>query len=177
MMKAYKFLAAGAVGPFSGFVWPAPSAGAQAWVEVEGALATSERGVHVCRPEELVHWIHEELWEVEFEGETQPGVDSLVARRARLVRRVDAWSEGGGTRFVVACGEHASALARTSTDASVRGFLDDAEICAGGGFVALGALCAALAVTNLAPDAERQRAYREERAWQAAWIARELLVT
>jgi hypothetical protein len=174
-MKAYKFLAAGAVGPFSGFVWPPPSAGPKAWVEVEGRLATCERGVHVCRPEDLVHWIHEELWEVEFEGETQPGVDSLVARRARLVRRIDAWSGGGAKRFVMACGEHANALSGASANEVVRGFLDDAEICAAEGFIALGALCAALAVTNLASTGERERAYREERAWQAAWIARELL--
>jgi hypothetical protein len=174
-MKAYKFLAAGGVGPFSGFVWPPPSAGAKAWVEVEGPLATCERGVHVCRPEDLVHWIHEELWELECDGETQPGVDSLVARRARLVRRIDAWSEGGAKRFAVACGEHANALVGAEANDVVRGFLDDAEICASEGFVALGALCAALAVTNLAPEGERERVYREERAWQAAWIERELL--
>lgn len=176
-MKAYKFLAAGAVGPFSGFVWPPPSSDAKAWVEVEGRLATCERGVHVCRPEDLVHWIHDELWEVEFDGETQSGVDSLVTRRARLVQRVDAWSEGGSRRFVVACGEHANSVAGATTNEVVRGFLDDAEICAGEGFVALGALCAALAVANLAPAAEREPAYREERAWQAAWIARELLAS
>jgi hypothetical protein len=174
-MKAYKFLATGAVGPFSGFVWPAPSGAASAWVEVDGALVTCERGVHVCRPEDLAHWIHEELWEVEVGGETKLGVDCLVARRARLSRRIEAWTDGGAARFVRACGERADALVGSAADETQRGFIDDTELCVEHGYIALGAFCAALAVTNLAPPAERERAFQSERAWQAGWIARELL--
>lgn len=174
--KAYKFLAKDAVGPFSGFAWPLPAGDARgAWVEVEGPLELCTRGVHVCRPSDLAHWLHEELWELEIDGEELEGVDFIVVRRARLLQRIDAWSQGGALRFVLACIEHAMELVGPDPDARVRGFLDDARHAGAAGYPAVGAFCAASAVAKRASAADVERSYRSERAWQAAWIARELI--
>lgn len=168
---AYKFLANGAKGPFSGFAWPV----AGAWVEVHGALAPCVRGIHVCRPIDLAHWLHEELWELETEGDALPGIDCVVVRRARLLRRVKAWNEVGARRFVTACIERAAELTLVRTNETVRGLIDDAREASEAGYVAVGAFSTALAVARSGPAAEAERVYRVERAWQAAWIESELI--
>jgi hypothetical protein len=170
-MTAYKFLAKGAVGPISGYAWPAPGA----WVETEGPLAVCQRGVHLCSALDLAHWLHDELWEVESGGECLDGIDCFVARRARLVRRIDAWSEGGAARFADACIEHATAMAAPAPSDVVRGFLEDARGAADEGYIAVGAFSAALAVAKSSPGTEVEAAYRRERRWQSEWITRELI--
>ncbi len=160
-MRAYKFLGKGAVGTFTGFAWPAPGA----WVSVEGALDACRNGIHVCRPHELAHWLHEELWELEVEGEQLDATDCLVVRRARLVRLVTAWDAEGAARFARACIEHAEGSAGAD--------LADAREAAGAGYPAIAAYIAALAVARAGADAER--AYADERTWQSTWIERELL--
>ena len=48
-VRAYKFLAPGAVGPFSGFAWPTGTPGP--WVEA--VPHTCATGVHACLVEDL----------------------------------------------------------------------------------------------------------------------------
>jgi hypothetical protein len=173
-MKTHKFLATGARGPLSGFAWPVPRAEVPgAWVAVEGPLAPCTRGVHVCRPGDLAHWIHDELWELEADGDQVDGLDCLVVRRARLVRRIDAWGGPGGQRFVGACVDHASAHVGATPGDTIRGLLEDARFMATSGYVALAAFTAALVVSR--SEGEPDAAYRRERAWQSAWIVGELL--
>jgi hypothetical protein len=178
-MKTYKFLAKGATGPFSGFKWPEPRAGAPGpWIDTEGPLALCARGAHVCRSSDLAYWLHDELWETETGGEQLDGLDCLVVRRARLVRRIDAWQHDGASRFVEACANHAAELAARASAgvrAAVRGYIDDAFACAQMGFPAVGAFSAALAVAKLDDPHGDDVAYRRERAWQADWIARILI--
>src|SRR5579871_4306964 len=103
---AYKFLTRDATGPVSGFAWPLPqSIGPGAWVDAgPGKLDLCVRGAHVCRPEDLAYWLHDELWQVEVGGEQIEGIDCLVVRKARLMRRLDRWRDGGvATRFAEAC--------------------------------------------------------------------------
>jgi hypothetical protein len=172
-MRMHKFLATGARGPLSGFAWPAPGPSAPgAWVEVEGPLAPCACGVHACRPFDLAHWIHDELWELEVGGEQTLGLDCIVVQRARLVRRIPGWGEHA-QRFAEACVEHAAAQAEPAHLDIVSGLLNDARLMATSGYVAVSAFTAALAVSRV-PAAESS-AYRQERAWQSAWIARELL--
>jgi hypothetical protein len=180
----HKFLATGALGPLSGFAWPVPAGGAPgAWVEVDGPLELCARGVHVCRTFDLAHWIHDELWEVEAAGDQVDGVDCIVVRRARLVRRIDAWSGPGGRRFAEACVEHATAQAGPAPTVmapslpadGVRDLLDDAQFMATHGYVALAAFTAAVAVSRLGAEVSPDGAYRRERGWQSAWIVRHLL--
>lgn len=175
-MSTYKFLAKGAMGPLSGFKWPAPRAGtAGAWVQPEGPLELCVNGCHVCRAVDLAHWLHDELWETEIDGEQVDGIDCLLVRRARLVRRIDAWHEGGAATFAEACAQHATEMAdRAPPDPSVavRGFLEDAFLAARTGFVAVSAYSSALAVAKLGAPSDQDDFYRQERAWQSAWIAR-----
>jgi hypothetical protein len=175
-MTTYKFLAKGLLGPLSGFVWPVPQGGLPgAWVEVTGPLAPCARGVHVCRSVDLAHWIHDELWEIEADGEPLEGLDCLVVPRARLVRRVDAWSDGGARRFSEACIEHAEAGIGASLAEAVRALLDDARFMAAHDYLALASFTAAVAVSRSNIGGSCEDAYRRERAWQSAWIADELL--
>jgi hypothetical protein len=161
-MRAFKFLGRGAVGTFTGFAWPAPGA----WVAVEGPLDPCRNGIHVCRSHELAHWLHEELWELEVDGEELAGVDCLIVRRACLVRRVAGWDAAGAERFALACLDHAALGAGGDAVAEGRQAAD-------AGYPAVAAYQAALAVARVAGDVEQ--AYANERAWQSDWIGRELL--
>jgi len=181
-MKTYKFLAKGAIGPLSGFRWPEPAGPTPgAWIDSEGPLELCAKGAHVCRPFDLAYWIHDELWDVDVDGDRIEGIDCLVARRARLVRRVDAWHEGGAGRFAAACAEHAAELAgaadlaRDGARDVARAYAEDAAMAAKGGYVAVSAFAAALAVGKLGDPSGEEMAYRRERTWQADWIARAFL--
>jgi|SRR6185312_4717119 len=176
MTVAYKFLTRDATGPFSGSAWPLPT-GAEpgAWIHADaGALELCGRGAHVCRPADLAYWLHDDLWEVEVDGDQITGIDCLIVRRARLVRRLDGWHKGGAAgRFGEACVAHALALVPAAAPA--RAYLDDATEAARYGYVAVAAFAAALSVAKATATGEGEEpAYRAERAWQSAWIAREL---
>jgi hypothetical protein len=165
----HKFLAKGARGPLSGFAWPTPAGGAPgAWIEIEGPLGECRRGVHVCDAPDLAHWIHDELWELETDGDWIAGTDCVVVRRARLVRRIDAWS-AAAQRFADACIEHASSQAAARPD--VVELLDDARMMAANGYAAMCAYTSAVAVGRSSADREIDAHYRRERAWQSKWIA------
>jgi hypothetical protein len=175
-MKTHKFLATGAVGPLSGFAWPVPGNGAPgAWVEASGPLVPCAHGVHVCRTFDLAHWIHDELWAVEAEGEQIDGVDCIVVQRARLVRRVERWNGAGRGKFANACVEHAAAQAGLNPAHEIRELLDDARFMSASGEIALSAFTAALAVSRSSAEAAVESAYRLERTWQSAWLAEQLL--
>jgi hypothetical protein len=175
-MIAYKFLARGAVGAVTGRRWPEPGK----WLEVEGPLGMCSRGVHLCRAEDLAHWLHDELWKVESEGDQVEGIDCLVARRARLVQRIDSWHQGGAGRFAEACAEHAILLADQAVagrvTANLQAFIEDARVSARYGYFAVAAHAAALAVAGLSEaEADAKVAYAAERQWQGEWIAREVI--
>ena len=178
-MKAYKFLAAGATGPLSGFRWPAPGPGAPgAWVQAEGPLRLCANGTHVCRAAELAHWIHDELWETEIDGEQLEGIDCLVVRRARLVRPAVGGLGDGPWRFAEASARHAAELATGAPGEGAvvaRALAEDALLAAREGFVSVSAFASALAVARLGELREQDGLYRRERAWQSAWIARVVL--
>jgi hypothetical protein len=176
-VKTYKFLQTGGRSPLSRFDWPLPTATAPgAWVEVEGELRLCRNGLHVCQAADLPYWLHDELWEVETEGDFIEGLDCRVVRRARLIRKIGAWNDGGATRFVNACVAHAAARAGSTPDTTVQAMLDDATVCANAGYFAVGAYCAATAASRSSPqEAGIEQAFREERVWQGAWISSELL--
>jgi hypothetical protein len=166
-------------GPLGGCKWPEPVGPLPgAWLQAEGPLALCRTGAHVCRPSDLPYWLHDELWETEVDGDQIEGIDCLVVRRARLRRRIDGWHQGGATRFAEACAHHAAELANRApggASATVRGYLDDAEVSARYGYPAVSAHAAALAVARLGYPVDDPAAYRREREWQADWIVRSLI--
>ncbi|HEY4177113.1 MAG TPA: zf-HC2 domain-containing protein [Kofleriaceae bacterium] len=157
---AFKFLKKGAFGPMSGSAWPTHGA----WMSTSAPLVVGRSGVHVCRSEELAHWIHDELWECQVAGEQIEGPDCLVVERARLTKRIDAWSNGGATRFAAACIARARELVGDSV------ILTDGEEALRHGYPAVAAFNAALAIAQKAPELET--AFADERRWQSQAIAR-----
>ena len=90
-MIAYKFLAAGAVAPFTGFVWPVPaSAGSGPWVSAPGD--DERHWIHAARAEDLPYWLDEELWRIELDGPIRAHPTQLAAPRGRLVERAEGWT-------------------------------------------------------------------------------------
>ena len=167
MMHAYKFLRYDGTTLFTGFRWPA-----EEWVEAEGPLGWCENGIHACRIEDLPHWLGPELWVMELTGETVAAPDSVVARRARLLDRIDAWSGGVAREFADSCAQRASALATRAPSAAGRAA--DAVADAATGWVAGAAYVAAAVTAEVACGARTgtvyQRHFLAERSHQAQWL-------
>lgn len=93
--RLFKFLRAGAIGPFSGFRWSTPREGSGAgdWVQADGSLQPCRHGIHVCRPADLPYWMNDELYEVDVGGARVEHFEKVVVERARLRARIDEWPE------------------------------------------------------------------------------------
>jgi len=125
---AYKFLSAGATGPFTGFRWPVPPLGRPgAWVEA--ADGRPDHGIHACRLEELAFWQDNELWRAELADPVAEGHRQVVGARGRLLERVSGWNEDLARRFGEAC----TWRARDRSVAALRvpGFHEEAALLAG----------------------------------------------
>jgi hypothetical protein len=96
---AFKVLAAGRLGTYSGARWPEPGV----WLESAGTLEAGASGVHALRLPALLGWIDDELWTCELDGAIDEQDDVLVAERGRLVERVGAWHEGTAHAFAGVC--------------------------------------------------------------------------
>ena len=105
MPKALKFLKEGGIGPYSGFQWPLPNGKPGKWVSVKGDLKMCERGVHACTPEQAMVWLQAEAYVIELGAVTDDG-SKLVARKGRLVRKLDRWDEKNQRLFAADCAEH-----------------------------------------------------------------------
>lgn len=160
MSRALKFLRAGAVGPFSGFVWPRPVAGEPGqWVRAPGTPVVCRSAIHACRVRDLPRWIDEELWVVELAGVVIEEDTKLAAGAGRLLHRVDSWTHATAGEFARACAERAA-----QHDA---GYGDDARALAEDAAAAATAYVAAHAAARARGD----DGAAAERAWQAAWLA------
>jgi hypothetical protein len=125
-MIAYKFLMAGAVGRFSEFRWPLPTAAeAGDWVVAEGDLVACRIGIHACRLRDLPGWIDDELWQIELDGPIEERRSLVIAPRGRLVARVNAWTPAVALEFAGACALRARDQA--SRALSRHGLTDEAQ--------------------------------------------------
>jgi hypothetical protein len=162
VVNAYKFLEPDGRAPFTGFPWPVGE-----WVEAE-TLEPCRAGIHACRAGDLPIWLGPELWEVELDGEIRELPRKLVARRGRLVRRLDVWSPELLDGFATFC------LARTrrrvgsvpvlsAVVGDVARFRSERRIAIAG-----------FAAARAAELRDGPRAYDDERDAQAAWLAERL---
>jgi hypothetical protein len=120
---AYKFLAAGAIGPFTRFPWPLPSRGAPGrWVDAPDGRP--EHGVHACRERDLAFWLDAELWRAELVEPAVDGQRQVVSPRARLVEQVVAWDAAEARGFAEACVWRARDVGATALRSA---FPDDAR--------------------------------------------------
>jgi hypothetical protein len=158
-MIAYKFLRAGAVGPFSGYRWRPGE-----WVEA-GTADPCRRGVHSCRARDLPIWLDDELWEVELDGAVVEQERKLVAERGRLARRVDAWTPDVADEFGRFCARRTRE--RVGFLPVLSGFVADVDRFVAQGRIAIAGFAAARAAElRDGPDG-----YDAERLAQAAWLA------
>jgi hypothetical protein len=103
-MRAYKYLCAGSVGPFSGRRWPQPAGGEPGpWLDAEAGAGLCRGAVHGCRVADLPWWLQDELWEAELDGPITTGRHKLAAPRARLVRRIGGWDADVANEFAATC--------------------------------------------------------------------------
>ena len=102
-MLAYKFLADGAVAPFTGRRWPPPGPRTPgAWV-VAPPGDLERCGVHACRVEDLAYWLDDELWLVELDDPVVRTPFQVVAPRGRLLERITAWNGASSGEYAAAC--------------------------------------------------------------------------
>jgi hypothetical protein len=173
-LKAYKFLKPGAVGPFSGIEWPRPVNGDPgSWIE-------RDDGVSACGSRHLPMWICAELWEVDLDGDVRAVGHKLIAPRARLARRVEAWSPELLGRFAEHCARRAAEHAAdppADVAQAVEAMLADANTCAQGAtmsddpaMVAQATIGAAYIAAMIARRVDGPDAFDAERAHQADWL-------
>jgi len=166
-MIAYKFLRSDATGPFTRFRWPLPEAGRPGeWVDAP--VDPCRSGIHGCRREDLPLWLGRVLYEVELGGEIVAEPAKLVASRARLLRRIDAWDDDLRDEYTRMCAERAHDLALGGSpplpdwDAVI-------EPSTAEGPALLGFVAARIAEQRAGPAA-----YLAERGRQARWLAQRL---
>lgn len=104
-MRWFKFLAPGATGPFSGYRWPLPPTESEPgdWTATSQPLEPCRAGLHLCRATDLSLWLNAELYAVEADGPVVEYESFVLTHRARLLRRIWAWTPDVARRFCVAC--------------------------------------------------------------------------
>ena len=73
--------------------------------KIDSELEPCANGYHLCRPQDLIHWLDEAIFEVEFRGDVVEGNDKVVVREARLLCKLDAWNEKSARLFAADCAE------------------------------------------------------------------------
>jgi hypothetical protein len=158
-MIAYKFLDAGAVSPFARVRWSVDE-----WMEA-GRVELCRSGIHACRVGDLPLWLRHELWEIELDGEIVERQRQVIAARARLTRRIDAWNDALAQEFGRFCARRTRE--RVGFLPELGGYVADVER-----FVAERRIpIAGFAAARAAERRDGPAGYAEERAFQAAWLA------
>jgi len=161
---AYKFTGVGARAPFTGIEWPVGE-----WVDVGGDVGLCVNGVHACRPEALPRWLNEELWRIELDGVEEEHDGLLVARRGRLLERVEDWNVDTSRELARSCARRARELADDVEDPLIRMMADDIAT-----FAEVPDTPLVMYTTAHAFDEVRPGAYYEERHRQADWLRERL---
>jgi hypothetical protein len=172
---AYKFLAPGAIGPFTGFAWPVPSAAAPGrWVEAPDDR--EDHGVHACRERDLAFWLDAELWRAELADPVTDAQRQVISPRARLLERIVAWDAAAARGFAEACLSRARELCTTRLSgtlaAALRGYLAEAAEFLEAGDPACSAYISARSAVVAAGGDEA--AFGAEREQQGLLLARSL---
>ena len=166
-MIAYKFLRRDGTGPFTRHPWPLPDGGGPgAWVEAP--VVPCRSGIHACRPADLPLWLGRELYEVELDGEIVEERAKVVAPRARLLRRIDAWDDATRDAFTRDCADRAQTLVREAGP-ELAAWEAVVEPSVAEGPALLGFIAA-----RIAEERDGVDAYRAERARQVAWLTTRL---
>jgi hypothetical protein len=99
------------------------------WVEVSGELIPCENGIHLCREQDLVHWLGKDIYEAEYDGKMVETEDKIVVRRARITNHLSNWNERTARLFACWC---ARQVAHLNNDERVLAAIKTAERYANG---------------------------------------------
>ena len=165
-MIAYKFLRPDGTSVFTGFSWPLPNDGPGDWIQAEVVACRS--GIHACLPKHLPLWAGQTLYEVELAGDVVDDRTKVIASRARLTRRIEAWDEGLRDRYTRMCADRAHELAGEASP-SLEKWQAAIEPSVPEGAALLGFMAARIAEEIGGPEA-----YHAERAGQTAWLLEQL---
>jgi hypothetical protein len=163
---AYKFLTSEATSPFTGFRWGLPDGGPGAWIEA--AVEPCRSGIHACRRDDLPLWLGRVLYEVDLDGEIVAEPTKLVASRARVLRRIDAWDDALRDEYTRMCAARAHELA-VGASPRLQDWNAVIEPSIPEGPALLGFVAA-----RIAEERGGRPAYLAERARQARWLAERL---
>ncbi len=61
--------------------------------EIVGTIVLCENGYHLCRPQDLIYWINQEIYEAECGDEIIEDDNKVVVRKCRLLRKVETWND------------------------------------------------------------------------------------
>jgi hypothetical protein len=162
VVTAYKFLAAGAVAPFTGFRWRPGE-----WVEGDG-VDLCRCGVHACRIRDLPLWLDDELWEVELDGTLVEQERKVVAQRGRLTRRIEGWTPDAALDFGRFCARRTRR--RVGFLPVLSGYVGDVDRFVADRRIAIAGFAAARA----AELRDGPAGYDAERLAQAEWLSARL---
>jgi hypothetical protein len=163
---AYKFLRRDGRSVFTRFAWPLPDGAPGAWVDAP--VVPCRSGIHACRAADLPLWLGRSLYQVELAGEIVEEPTKVVASRARLLRRIDAWNDELRDAYTRDCADRAHELARAASppmeewDAVVEPSVPEGPALLG--FVA----------ARIAEERDGVAAYHAERDRQRAWLVEHL---
>lgn len=189
-MRLYKWLNGNKPAHGGSGEWDLPKDGKPGkWWRVKGKLEPRRNGLHLCREGDLVIWIAQDLYECERKGGLIDANNKVVARQARLTRRLDGWDEQTARLYACDCAQRALTLAGNPDPSSVKavwvsracasGLLDGAALEAARSAARSAAMFAAESVRSAAwsaaesaarsaAESAAKSAWSEELEWQAA---------
>jgi hypothetical protein len=163
---AYKFLRPDGTSPFTGYRWSLPDDGPSEWVDA--SVEPCRSGIHACRRSDLPLWVGRLLYEIELAGDVVEQPTKIVAPRARLLRRVEAWDDALRDTYTRMCADRAHELALGASppledwDAVIEPSVREGPALLG--FVA----------ARIAEEISGKNAYHDERAKQTEWLVERL---
>jgi hypothetical protein len=106
-VKYYKFLTADGSATYGTGKWNLPHDGQPGeWMpDIVGDIVPCENGYHACRPQDVALWCNATMYELEYQGDIIEADDKVVGRRARLLRKIEAWDERTVRLFAADCAE------------------------------------------------------------------------
>jgi hypothetical protein len=163
---AYKFLRPDGSSLFTSYRWRLPDGEPGEWVEA--TVEPCRSGIHACRPSDLPFWVARALYEIDLDGDVVEQRTKLVAPRARLVRRVEAWDDELRDAYTRMCADRAHELA-LGASAPLADWDAVVEPSVREGPALLGFVAARIAEERSGPVA-----YHAERAGQTQWLIERL---
>ena len=106
-MKFYKVLGKGGVACNGGSgKWNLPKNGEPGeWMPKIEKIKPCVKGYHLCREDDLLEWLNEEIYEAEGRGRSIRNGSKDVFPEARLLRKLDSWNEKTARLFAADCAE------------------------------------------------------------------------